>query len=264
MTFEPQWVVRLKWSFEHVQNFSRLCTHTVRCTLTPPIYWRDMVQQMDMMGLGSLAVVLLTGFFTGAVLALQTGWTAAMFGAKYYLGRVVSLSMVKELGPVLTALMLAGRVGAGIASELGSMIVTDQVDALRAMGVDPSRKLVVPRLLALLIMAPILTVISCYVGLWGGSLVADLKFQIRPSYYWTSAANILFTDDVIAGFTKPFVFGTIIAMVGCYQGLTTTGGSQGVGRATTSSVVIASISILIADYFVNEVFITILNWVGRF
>lgn len=261
---ELRLIRRTKLAFFHVQEFSRLCFHTFRTLITPPVYLRDTVYQMDYMGLGSLPVVLLTGFFTGAVLALQTGWTAAQFGAKYYLGRVVSISMVKELGPVLTALMLAGRVGAGIASELGSMVVTDQVDALRAMGIDPVRKLVTPRMVALVLITPILTILSCYIGLWGGALIAELKFQIRPSYYWTSAANILFTDDVLAGLTKPFVFGFLIAMIGCYQGLMTEGGSQGVGRSTTTTVVVASISILIADYFVNEIFISIIEIVGRF
>ena len=261
---EYRFMKRFKAAFFHVQEFSLLCARTLRTLVTPPVYLRDTIYQMDYMGLGSLPVVLLTGFFTGAVLALQTGWTAAQFGAKYYLGRVVSISMVKELGPVLTALMLAGRVGAGITSEIGSMVVTDQVDALRAMGIDPVRKLVTPRMVALVFMAPILTILSCYIGLWGGSLIADIKFQIRPSYYWTSAAVILFTDDVIAGLTKPFVFGFLIAMIGCYHGLMTEGGSRGVGRATTTSVVVSSIAILIADYFVNEIFISIIEIVGRF
>ena len=264
MALVTPFIDRLRWSFYHLQEFVRLNLHTLRGAVSPPFYWRDAVYQMDYMGLGSLPVILLTGLFTGMVLSLQTGWTAAQFGAKFYLGRIVSLSMVRELGPVLTALMLAGRVGSGIASELGSMVVTDQVNALRAIGIDPIRKLVVPRLYALLVMAPVLTVLASYVGLWGGAVVADLKFQVRPSYYWSSAANILFTDDVVAGFIKPFVFGYLIALIGCYQGLSTTGGSQGVGRATTSTVVVTSISILIADYFVNELFITLIEIIGHF
>ncbi len=257
-------VDRLKETFYHMQEFTLLVWRTLLSLFSPPYYIRDIIYYMDVMGLGSLAVVLLTGLFTGMVLALQTGWTAAQFGAKYYLGRIVSLSMVRELGPVLTALMLAGRVGSGIASELGAMVVTDQVNALRAMGIDPIRKLVTPRLIAMLIMTPVLTVLSVYIGLWGGAVVSDLKFQVRPSYYWSSAANILFTDDVVAGFVKPFVFGFIITMIGCYQGLKTTGGSQGVGRSTTSTVVLTSIWILISDYFVNEIFIKIIQIIGHF
>ncbi len=254
----------LKRWFFHVQTFTGFVLHLFRCVVTPPLYLRESMYYMYTMGIGSLPVILLTGLFTGGVLSLQSGYTLAQFGAKYYLGRIVSLSMVRELGPVLTALMLAGRVGAGIASELGSMAVTEQISALRAIGLDPVRKLALPRWLALLVMAPVLTVLSCFVGLWGGALVADIKYQVRPSFYWSSAANVLFTDDVVLGFLKPFIFGTIIAWVGSYQGMMTTGGSEGVGRSTTSTVVLTSIAILIADYFFNEIFITFILWVGHF
>lgn len=259
------WVAdRVKRWLYHVQSFAQFVLHVSWCTVTPPVYVKDSLYYMYTLGIGSLPVILLTGLFTGMVLSLQSGYTLAQFGGKYYLARIVSLSMVRELGPVLTALMLAGRVGAGIASELGAMAVTEQVSALRAMGVDPVRKLVVPRWLALLGMAPTLTVLSAWVGLWGGAMVADIKYRVRPSYYWATASWVLFTDDVVLGFLKPFLFGTLIAWIGCYQGLTTEGGSQGVGRSTTSTVVVTSIAILVADYFFNEVFITVILMTGHF
>ncbi len=157
-----------------------------------------------MIGLGSLTVVLLTGFFTGAVLALQSGMTLDQFGARPFVGRLISASMIKELGPVLTALMLAGRVGSGIAAELGSMVVTDQVSALRALGTDPVRKLVVPRVLATFIMCPILTVVANGVGLLGGWIIAVTQLRVASSVYWQSVIDGLYLEDVWMGLIKPF------------------------------------------------------------
>ena len=177
--------------------------------------------------------MLLTGFFTGAVLALQSGMTLDQFGARPFVGRLVSASMIKELGPVLTGLMLAGRIGSGIAAELGSMVVTDQINALRALGTDPVRKLVVPRVLAGFFMAPVLTVIADTVGILGGWLIAVFQLRVASSVYWNSIVEGLYPDDAWMGIIKPFCLGYVIVTIGCHVGLRTTGGTQGVGRATT-------------------------------
>jgi phospholipid/cholesterol/gamma-HCH transport system permease protein len=255
----PAWLVEfLKRSLLEVQEYVKLTRATVRALFTRPFYWHDVVEQLDIIGLGSLTVVLLTGFFTGAVLALQTGVTLDQFGARPYVGRLVSASMIKELGPVLTALMLAGRVGSGIAAELGSMTVTDQIYALRALGTDPVRKLVVPRVIATFIMCPILTVVANTVGLIGGWLVASTQLRVASSLYWTSVVEGLYLQDVWMGIIKPFFLGTVIATIGCHVGLRTKGGTQGVGLSTTNAVVAASVAVLTVDFFVTRLLITVL------
>src|SRR5436309_13743582 len=185
----------------------KLQAQTVRGVFSRPFYFHDVIEQFDAIGLGSLTVVVLTGFFTGAVLALQSGMTLDQFGARPFVGRLISASMIKELGPVLTGLMLAGRVGSGIAAELGSMVVTDQVSALRALGTDPIRKLVVPRVLSGLFMAPILTVIADFVGMVGGWIVARFQLQVATGLYWSSVEQALYMQDVWMGIIKPFVLG---------------------------------------------------------
>jgi phospholipid/cholesterol/gamma-HCH transport system permease protein len=249
---------RVKGGLLEVQEYVRLSGNTARGVFTRPFYAHDLVEQLESIGLGSLTVVLLTGFFTGAVLALQSGMTLDQFGARPYVGRLVSASMIKELGPVLTALMLAGRVGSGIAAELGSMVVTDQVAALRALGTDPVRKLVVPRVLAGFIMCPILTVVSNAVGLLGGWIIAVSQLRVASSVYWQSVSDGLYLDDVWMGLIKPFFLGFIIVTIGCHVGLRTRGGTQGVGRSTTSAVVAASVTVLVVDFFVTRLLITIL------
>jgi phospholipid/cholesterol/gamma-HCH transport system permease protein len=241
-----------------VQEFVRLQAATLRGVVSRPFYFRDVVEQFDQVGLGSLTVVLLTGFFTGAVLVLQTGITLDKFGARPFVGQIVSASMVKELGPVLTGLMLAGRVGSGIAAELGSMVVTDQINALRALGTDPIRKLVVPRVLAGFIMCPILTVVANAVGLLGGWIMAVSQLRVASSVYWQSVVDGLYIEDIWMGLIKPFFLGFIIVTIGCHVGLRTSGGTQGVGRATTSAVVAASVTVLVVDFFVTRLLITML------
>ena len=248
----------LKAAVLEVQEYVRLSGHTARGVFTRPFYFHDLVEQLESIGLGSLTVVLLTGFFTGAVLALQSGMTLDQFGARPYVGRLVSASMIKELGPVLTALMLAGRVGSGIAAELGSMVVTDQVAALRALGTDPVRKLVVPRVLAGFIMCPILTVVSNAVGLLGGWLIAVSQLRVASSVYWQSVTDGLYLEDIWMGLIKPFFLGFIIVTIGCHVGLRTSGGTQGVGRSTTSAVVAASVTVLVVDFFVTRLLISVL------
>src|SRR5207244_3630144 len=206
-------------------------------------------------GFGSLTVVLLAGLFTGAALASQTGLTLDQFGARPVVGRLVSASMVKELGPVLTALMLTGRIGSGIAAEIGSMVVTDQINALRALGTDPVRKLVVPRMLAGLLMAPLLTIISDFVGIFGGWMVARFQLQVSSDLYWSSVTDALWTQDLYQGLIKPFVFGFLIVTIACHVGLRTSGGTAGVGKSTTASVVAGSVAVIAADFFVTQFFV---------
>jgi phospholipid/cholesterol/gamma-HCH transport system permease protein len=243
--------LRLKLALLSIQEFSKLSFQAFASLLSRPRYWRDTFEQMDSIGVGSLTIVCLTGLFTGMVLTVQTSATLDAFGARPYVGRMVSLSMIRELGPVLTALMVSGRVGSGMAAELGSMVVTQQIDALRSLGTDPVRKLVAPRLIAGLVMVPSLTVLSNAVGLIGGYMVARFTLRLATSLYWHSALDAIKVHDLFMGLIKPIVFGYIIVAVGCYQGLTTTGGTRGVGESTTQSVVTASILILASDYFLN-------------
>ena len=248
----------LKTALQEVQEYLVLQGATIRGAFTRPYYPRDIVEQFEAIGLGSLTVVLLTGFFTGAVLALQSGMTLDQFGARPFVGRLVSASMIKELGPVLTGLMLAGRVGSGIAAELGSMMVTDQINALRALGTDPIRKLVVPRVLAGFIMAPVLTAIADAVGILGGWLIAVFQLRVASSVYWTSIIEALYIQDVWMGLIKPFFLGFAIVSIGCHVGLRASGGTQGVGRATTNAVVAASVAVIAVDFFVTRLLITLL------
>jgi len=248
----------LKAALYEVQEYMRLQGQTVRGIFSRPFYFHDVVEQFDEIGLGSLTVVLLTGFFTGAVLALQTGITLDQFGARPFVGRLISASMIKELGPVLTGLMLAGRIGSGIAAELGSMVVTDQINALRALGTDPVRKLVVPRVLAGFFMAPVLTVISDTVGILGGWLIAVYQLRVASSLYWTSITEALYLQDAWMGILKPFFLGYVIVTIGCHVGLRTSGGTQGVGRSTTAAMVAASVAVIAVDFFVTRLLITLL------
>jgi phospholipid/cholesterol/gamma-HCH transport system permease protein len=241
-----------------VQNYVRLTASAVYAIFTPKRYPHDIVEQFDAIGVASLTVVLLTGFFTGAVVALQTGLTLDQFGARPVVGRLVSASMIKELGPVLTGLMLTGRVGSGIAAELGSMVVTDQISALRALGTDPVRKLVVPRVLAGLFMAPALTVIADFVGIFGGWIVARYQLQVATGLYWSGVLAVLYMQDIWMGLIKPFVLGFVIVTIACYVGLRTTGGTQGVGKATTLSVVAGSVSVIAVDFFVTRLLASLL------
>jgi phospholipid/cholesterol/gamma-HCH transport system permease protein len=234
-----------------IQQYSKLTYGAFSSLLSRPRYWRDAFEQMDSMGVGSLTIVTLTGLFTGMVLTVQSSATLDAFGARPYVGRMVSLSMLRELGPVLTALMVTGRVGSGMAAELGSMVVTQQIDALRALGTDPLRKLVAPRMIAGLIMVPTLTILSNAVGMVGGYLVARFTLRLGTGLYWHSALDAIKMQDIFMGLAKPLVFGFIIVSVGCYQGLTTTGGTRGVGESTTQSVVVGSVLILASDYFLN-------------
>jgi len=235
-----------------VQDYSKLSWRALRNLATGPRYMQDTIDQMDVLGVGSLPIVLLSGFFIGAVMVLQTGAQFERFGQASLTGDIVSLALIRELGPSITGLLVAGRCASGIASELGSMQVTEQVDAMRAMGTDPSRKLVTPRVLATLITLPLLTTISVFVGLVGGMLASVLSLRISATTFWERAIKIVEFSDIMQGFSKTVVFAFILATVGCYQGLNVRGGTQGVGRATTQAVVVSSVLIIVSDTFLTK------------
>ncbi len=207
---------------------------------------------MDVIGIGSLPIVILAGIFIGAILVLQTVAQFARLGETSLTGDVVSIGLVRELGPTITALLVAGRNASGIASELGSMVVTEQVDAMRALGTDPTRKLVTPRVSATVLVLPLLVAIADFFGLIGGLIVASLTRRLGPVQFWTRAVNALDFSDLMQGLTKPLVFGFILSTVGCYLGLNVRGGTQGVGRATTQAVVVSSVIILVSDFFLDK------------
>ena len=235
-----------------VQEITTLFGRSIRGLWKGPRYFHEIIEQMDRIGVGSLGIVSLNGFFTGGVLILQAYPTLQYYGATAQAGQSVATSLIRELGPVLTALMVAGRVGSAISAELGSMVVSQQIDAMRALGTSPVRKLVTPRLLALVITLPLLTITADMIGIVGGGIVARQIYGLAPSVYIESAKVGVSTSDIIGGIIKPLVFGLIIALVACYRGLNTTGGTVGVGRSTTNAVVTASINIIIADFFLSK------------
>jgi phospholipid/cholesterol/gamma-HCH transport system permease protein len=243
----------LRAAVKEVQDISFLTARAFTSAFRRPYYIRDLFFQMESIGVGSLPVVMMTGFFTGAVLTLQSANTLTRFGAKAQTGYAVGVSLVRELGPVIGSLMVAGRSGSGMASELGSMVVTEQVNAMRALGTDPVKKLVVPRVLATTLMMPILTIVADTLGILGGLLVSTLMLRISNNQYLSSAFDGLHNSDVVGGLIKPFVFGAIIALVGCHCGLRTSGGTQGVGRSTTQAVVNASVLILLFDFLLSRI-----------
>jgi phospholipid/cholesterol/gamma-HCH transport system permease protein len=232
-----------------IQEAALMTGRAFRRALSKPYYLREIITQMDVIGVGSVMIILLTGLFTGGVLALQTSSTLKTFGATGVTGQLVMTSMVREMGPVLASLMLAGRVGSAIAAELGSMVVSEQVDAMRALGTDPVKKLVWPRLFALMVMTPALTLMADMVGAFGGWLVASALMNVASSVYISSAKDALTYNDLIGGMIKPTAFGLIIAIVSCRAGLRTHGGTVGVGRSTTQAVVLSDILILASDFF---------------
>ena len=233
-----------------------LTGRAIRNIARKPHYGDDIALQMDTIGVGSLAIISITGFFSGAVMALQMSKALSTYGQVGKTGQLVSLTLVRELGPVLTALMVAGRNASGIASELGSMKVTEQIDAMRALGTDPVQKLVTPRLIATAVMLPLLTIIADFVGMFGGFIIAKIFLGLPAKQYWTSVwQSLTWGTDVAQGLLKPFVFAIVIAMIGCFYGLRTTGGTQGVGRSTTQAVVAATVLVFILDLLITKLFI---------
>jgi phospholipid/cholesterol/gamma-HCH transport system permease protein len=247
----------LKTPVETFQEFVLLAGRAFRNIFRSPHYADDIFQQMDIIGVGSLPIVIMIGFFSGSVMALQMARALAVYGAQGQIGQIVSITLVRELGPVLTAVLVAGRNASGIASELGSMKVTEQIDAMRALGTDPIQKLVTPRLIATAIMLPLLTIIADFIGLIGGYIIATTLLSITGSQFWSSAWKILEYNDLTQGLVKPFAFAIIISLVGCLYGMRTTGGTQGVGRATTKAVVSASVWIFVTTFMITRTFVHI-------
>ena len=222
-----------------------------------PHYADDILLQMDTIGVGSLFIVSLIGFFSGVVMALQMSRALSTYGAQGQIGQIVSITLVRELGPVLASLLVAGRNASGIASELGSMRVTEQIDAMRALGTDPIQKLVTPRLIAMAVVLPLLTIIADFLGLVGGYFIAYSLLNITTDQYWSTAWRALEYNDLTQGLLKPFLFAIVIALVGCYYGMNTSGGTQGVGRSTTKAVVVASVWIFIITSMLDPLFVNL-------
>jgi phospholipid/cholesterol/gamma-HCH transport system permease protein len=222
-----------------------------------PFEARLFLDQLDAVGVRSLTVVNLTAIFSGMVLALQMGQFLEKFGAKIYVSRIMGLSLLREMGPVLSALMIAARVGAGITAELGTMKVTEQIDAMRALATSPVKKLVVPRVLATIVMMPVLTVLADAIGLLGGYLIAISQLGVSGDYFYSSLMQNISLGDLFSGLGKSIFFGYAIAIIACSEGLNATGGADGVGRATTTAVVSASITVLISDFFLTKLFLSI-------
>jgi phospholipid/cholesterol/gamma-HCH transport system permease protein len=239
------------------QEFIYLGLRAFRNVFRSPHYYDDIAVQADIIGFGSLPIVALTGFFSGAVMGMQMSRALAQYGATGQIGAIVAITLVRELGPVLSSLLVAGRNASGIASELGSMKVTEQIDAMRALGTDPTQKLVTPRLIATAFTLPLLTVISDFVGLVGGFIIAYFMLNQTASQYWQTAWRALEWNDLAQGLLKPLVFAVVIALVGCFYGIRTSGGTQGVGRATTQAVVIASVWIFVLNVFITRIFVNL-------
>jgi phospholipid/cholesterol/gamma-HCH transport system permease protein len=242
-----------------LQETTLMAARAVRGIFKRPHYIPETISQMDAIGVGSLTIIILTGFFTGGVLTVQTFPTLKDYGAQSQTGYLVAVSLVRELGPVLCALMVTGRVGSAISAELGSMVVSQQIDAMRALGTDPIRKLVAPRLFALLISLPLLTVLADVLGIIGGWVTAVALYNISSSTFISAVKDGITTDDLIGGVVKPIVFSLIIGTIACRQGLSTEGGTVGVGQSTTRAVVMASIIVIIADYFLAKALQVILG-----
>ncbi|SNB47931.1 ABC transporter permease [Geobacter sp. DSM 9736] len=244
----------LKSFFHEIQEFFFLTGRAIARIFQRPFYYREFVIQLDKIGVDSLFIVFLTGIFTGMVMALQALIQLRPFAATSYVGGMVAVTMVKELGPVLSSLMIAGRVGSAITAELGTMVVTEQVDAMRVEGTDVVKRLVTPRLKATVLAMPLLAIITDTVALLGGYIIAA-GYDINPVMYWNSLPQFMVFQDLIEGVLKPAFFGFIISMVGCYVGLSTTGGAEGVGAAAKRTVVLASSLVLVSDFFLTKIFI---------
>jgi phospholipid/cholesterol/gamma-HCH transport system permease protein len=247
----------LKTPILSTQDFLALSIRAIGNVFRRPHYNDDIFLQMDVIGVGSVPIVALMGFFSGVVMALQMSKALNQYGAVGQTGMIVSVTLVREMGPVLTSLMVAGRNSSGMASELGSMKVTEQIDAMRALGTDPVQKLVTPRLIATYMVLPLLTVIADFLGLLGGFVIAWARLNMTASQYWTSAWQSLDYSDIAQGLLKPFVYAFVVALVGCFYGMRTSGGTQGVGLATTRAMVVASVWIFVLNAFITQFFVTL-------
>jgi len=255
---QPAWQ---SWGiFAFFGHLGAMCLLSWRSTIAlfrRPFERTALVEQLDTVGIGSIPVAVLTAVFVGMVMALQFSTALKSYGASLYTGSLVSEGLVKELAPVLTALLVGGRVASGMAAELGSMAVSEQIDAIRALGADPVKKLVVPRVLACLIAIPLLTLVADIVGCLGAQLIVMTEVGVTARFYWEQVIATIQIHDLFHGLGKSVFFGYFIAIIGCYQGMTTRGGTAGVGKATTVTVVWVSISILAADYLLTNLFLAL-------
>ncbi|MBZ4419802.1 ABC transporter permease [Myxococcus sp. RHSTA-1-4] len=245
-------VLRAKVRLESLGALALMTGQVFSRAVRPPYNWGALVYHTESLGVRSLPIALLTATFAGLVISLQFGYFLARFGVQYTVGRVVILTLFRELAPVLTALTVGARIGSGMAAELGSMTVTEQVDAIRALGADPLRKLVVPRVLACLLVMPVLTVFADVVGLVAGALVVRLQYGLTLDLFFQGALDAVLMEDFLSGVFKGAVFGVIIGLVGCFKGLTVEGGTEGVGRATTQTVAVTSVAVCLADFFITK------------
>ena len=232
-----------------------LTAQVLRSLALPPKYFRLVVLEVETMGVRSLGAALTASVFTGMVFALQSAVNMARFGAENYVGPVVALSILRELGPVLTAILVGGKVASGITAELGSMKVTEQIDALRALGVNYIKKLVVPRLMAAVLVFPLVTILADGMGLFGGMLIAVFDRSVDPYLYWNTISYWVVIKDFMTGVGKSVVFGALVTLIGCYNGLATEGGTEGLGRSTTATVVQVAMGVIISDFFITKLFL---------
>jgi len=257
-SFVELWRVRTLRFVEHMGAIAMLAWNALRAIVRRPLEIDSTIYQIESLGVRSLGIVAVTSIFIGMVMTVQFAFGLQRFGGIEYIPRVIVLSFLRELGPTLTAVIVGGRIGSGMAAEVGAMNVTEQVDAIRALGGDPAKKLVLPRLVAAMIVMPLLSIFADTLGTLGAMFVASAEYQIRPRLFLQTALESVLLSDLVSGLAKTPVFGFIIAIVGCHFGLTTTGGTEGVGQSTTRTVVVVSIAILVADYLLTRLFIGIL------
>ena len=248
---------QLRLLLPEIGRVAILSVQVARAFVRPPIEWRPLIYQIDHAGMRSWSITVLTAIFTGMVMALQFATGREPYGASMYTGKLVALGIVRELGPVLTALLVGGRVGSGFAAELGSMAVTEQVDAIRALGADPVKKLVAPRVLACIIAIPLLTMLADLIGCFGGMIITTREVGVTPRFFYQQILDTLWVEDLIHGLAKSVFFGYAIGIVGCYVGINTTGGTEGVGQATTRSVVATAVTLLISNFLLTQLFLAI-------
>ncbi|MBI5837028.1 MAG: ABC transporter permease [Candidatus Eisenbacteria bacterium] len=251
---------RLKHSLLGVQNYVLFTARSLVLCVSPPFYWRDIYEQLHFVGWGSLYLVLLCAFFSGQALAIQLARELQNMGSETYLGKLMVVAVVRALGPTLTGLVVAARISSGITAELGAMKSSNQIDALTAFGTDPVRKLAVPRIWALLVMLPCLTLISDLLMLFGGQLISVYMARVSATTYWSMVRAYMTFANMTVGMVKPFLYALVIATVANYKGFTTRGGTRGVGKSTTESVVISSVSILVGDAVMTRFIFTLLGW----
>jgi phospholipid/cholesterol/gamma-HCH transport system permease protein len=257
-TWTTRWADKVVIFFEQMGQIADMTLRTLRAGVKRPLEGKAIMAQLEVLGVGSFGIVIVTSVFIGMVMAVQFAFGLRKFGGMEYTGRVIALSFARELAPTLTAVIVGGRIGSGMAAEVGAMAVTEQIDAVRALGADPHKKLVWPRLVASVIVMPMLGAFALVLGFTGAMLITDLQFDIPSAFFLRTALGAVTMSDFISGIVKTPFFGAIIALVGCHFGMTTTGGTAGVGNSTTRTVVVISIAILIADFFLTK--LAIILW----